>query len=266
MNLQLTGGSGLSDGSDSFNAAAGGGAGDLEHTLDRVRLPPVQRRAVRQRRRPASTRCSSTPVLRHGVRHATRWPSPPAGTSTLERVEADVVFNTAFSWDLVSRQRARRAASGTSAGSRSTSSATCWASTIPTSTASRSSAMMNSITRQPRRAHRRRHCRRAVALWRRASTGNITFPPRNEPNDFFSRCRRSTATSCAPSRHRPIVDPEGRGDLADRVRAPARRPVQPRTATPTRSARSPATAARPVCAETPAAPSRSRRAMKGCCS
>ena len=43
----------------------------------------------------------------------------------------------------------------------------------------------------------------ARSMYGPGATGNITFPPRNEPNDFFTAARRSTRTSYGRHRQQP---------------------------------------------------------------
>ena len=192
----------------------------------------------------------------------TRWT-----LNSTQRVEADIVFNTAFTWDSYRGNVAleRRLGHSPRRPARVRPRARSRSSRRERPERRRAHEL---DPRQPRFADRRRHRRRAVALRRAGVAGNITFPPRNEPNDFFNQllarlperaARRAVADVCGSGR---------RGDLADRIRAAARRPVRPRRRRRrTRSTRSRATAARWSARSTPVGRRfRSRRATKACCS
>ena len=68
----------------------------------------------------------------------------------------------------------------------------------------------------------------AQSMYGSGTAGNITFPPRNEPNDFFNQLLAVYANEIARRPVSHVSGSRGRGDLADRIRPAARRPVQSR--------------------------------------
>jgi hypothetical protein len=183
MMMQLTGGSRLSDGSDNFNAAAGAALAVWNTHVNRVRFAAVDGVAG-----PGTDGDLVNQVFFDSRYYGTRF-----GTDTLaittrwyldaERVEGDVVFNNAFSWDSYpgtvrsnGTWDIRRVALhefGHVLGLDH-----------PDQHGQQVEAMMNSIIGN-RDALTADDIAGAQSLYGLGVTGNTMFPPRNEPNAFF---------------------------------------------------------------------------------
>ncbi len=210
MNMQLAGGSGLIDGSANFNAAATAALSLWNQSLNRVRFTAQSSSAS------AGDGDLSNQVFfdsqyygesfkRDELAITTRWYS---GT---ERVEADVVFNTAFRWDsyrgnVRSAWDMRRVALhefGHALGLDH-----------PDEHGQSVSAIMNSIINNLD-SLTADDIAGAQALYGSVVTGgtgvvgNISFPPRNEPNDFYNQLLAVYLNELRAAPSATYVDPEG---------------------------------------------------------
>jgi hypothetical protein len=182
MMMQL-GGSGLSDGSPSFNAAAGAMLSTWNAHLSRVRLAGEEGPAGR----------GTDGDLVNQVFFDSRYYGTRFNTDTLaittrwyiddERVEGDVVFNSAFSWDAYSGavrsngtwdiRRVALHEFGHVLGLDH-----------PDQHGQQVEAMMNSVI-GIRDALTADDIAGAQSLYGAGVTASVMFPPRNEPNAFF---------------------------------------------------------------------------------
>lgn len=180
MHLQLSGGSGLSDGSASYNAAVTSAMSLWNQSLSRVQFAAGSRTSrgdgdlVNQ-------------VFFGAEFYGERFDEDTLAITTEwysgnQRLEADIVFNTAFRWDSY-RGNVRSAAwdirrvalheLGHALGLDH-----------PDENGQRVAALMNSIL-DDRDVLTADDIAGAQSLYGSGVTSNITFPPRNEPNAFF---------------------------------------------------------------------------------
>lgn len=182
--LQLAGGSGLSDGSGSFNASFAAAMSSWNESLNRVRFVPVSGSSGR-----GGDNDSINQVFFDSTYYGNRFSGDVVAITTrwffadnpTRQAETDIVFNSATAWDSY-RGRARSTIDfrrialhelGHSLGLDH-----------PDAVGQRVSAVMNS---QPGDvdALTADDIAGAQSIYGSGVTGNITFPPRNEPNDFF---------------------------------------------------------------------------------
>lgn len=207
MHLQLTGGSGLSDGSANFNAVATAALSTWNSHLDRIQFAAV----------PASSVPRGDGDLLNHVFFDSNFYGESFGSDTLaittrwtrggsERVEADVVFNTRFQWDsyrgsVRSAWDIRRVALHEFGH--------VFGLDHPDEHGENKQALMNSILGNLD-SLTEDDIAGARSLYGGAGvTGNISFPPRNEPADFFNQLialYRDVLRAAASS---TFVDPEG---------------------------------------------------------
>ncbi len=184
MNLELAGGSGLSDGSANFNSVFSGAMATWNESLSKVRFAGVNAAARRGGDGDSSNQVFLTELRWHFLNGAlaisTRWT-----LNNTQRVEADVAFNTATTFDSYrGSQRAgvwdlRRVALhelGHVLGL-----------IILTRTARYVQGADEHGDRQPRYSLVADDIAGAQSLYGGGVTGTLTFPLRNEPNDFFNQ-------------------------------------------------------------------------------
>ena len=185
MHLQLTGGSGLADGSASFNAVFAGAMSTWNASLSRVQLTAVDPSPV-----PRGDGDLFNQVFfdanyygasfdRDVLAITTRWTLD--GT---QRVEADVVFNNAFTFD---SYRGNVRASGVWDLRRVALHEIGHVLGLdhPDAAGQSVNAQMNS-TLGDLDSLTADDIAGVQSLYGAGVTGNITFPPRNEPNAFFN--------------------------------------------------------------------------------
>jgi len=206
LHLQLAGGSGLSDGSANFNASATAALTIWNNTVNRVQFAPVQNSTVDRVDGDGinqvffdSTYYGSS-FGANTLAITTRWTLD--GT---QRVEADIVFNTAIQWDsyrgnLRSAWDIRRVALheiGHALGLDH-----------PDERGQSVTALMNSLlgnldSLQPD------DIAGAVSLYTGGVIGTVTFPPRNEPADFYNQLLGVYQNELGAGRSATYVDAEG---------------------------------------------------------
>ena len=205
MLMQLTGGSGLTDGSANYNAAATAALTVWNQYLNRVRF-------VAQN----STAGHGDGDLINQVFFDSNYYGMAFGRDTLaittrwtlggtQRVEADVVFNTAFQWDsyrgnVRSSWDIRRVALhefGHAFGLDH-----------PDDRGQSVSALMNSILGNLD-SLTADDISGAQSLYGSGVTGTVTFPPRNEPNDFFNQLLAVYQNELRAAPSATYVDSEG---------------------------------------------------------
>jgi hypothetical protein len=208
MNMQLAGGSGLSDGSANFNAAATAALSIWNGYLNRSRFAAVNGTAgrgtdgdlVNQVFFDANYYGKSfeTDVLAI----TTRWT-----LNTTQRVEADVVFNNAVTWDsyrgnvrsnnVWDIRRVALHEFGHALGLDH-----------PDVQGQRVEAIMNSILGNLE-SLTADDIAGAQSMYGGGVTGNVTFPPRNEPNDFFNQLIGVYQNELRAAQSPTFVDSEG---------------------------------------------------------
>jgi hypothetical protein len=205
MLMQLSGGSGLLDGSANFNAAATSALTTWNQSLSRSTFSAIN-----------STGGHADGDLINQVFFDSSYYGTAFGADTLavttrwtlnttQRVEADVVFNTKFTWDsyrgnLRSSWDIRRVALhefGHALGLDH-----------PDANGQTVSALMNSIlgTLDALTAD---DIAGAQSLYGSGVTGNINFPPRNEPNAFFVSLLAVYQNELRAGQSATYLDPEG---------------------------------------------------------
>jgi hypothetical protein len=204
MNLQLVGGSGLSDGSANFNAVTSAAMSTWNTHLNRVKFAAGGGTAradgdlVNQVFQDSSYYGTSFGPGTLAV--TTRWEI--GGT---ERAEADIVFNTAFTWDsyrgaLRSATDMRRVALhelGHALGLDH-----------PDTNGQGVTALMNStITNLD--ALTADDTAVAASLYGPNVTSNVSFPPRNEPADFYNQLSGVYENELSAARSGTYVNAEG---------------------------------------------------------
>ena len=207
MQLQLAGGVGLTDGSASFNAAVAAAMNIWNSTVNRVQFSPVQSSTV--------SRGDGDGV--NQVFFDSNYYGMPFGSGVLaittrftviatqQRVEADVVFNNAIQWD--SYRGPRRAAwdirrvalheLGHALGLDH-----------PDERGQSVTALMNSILGDID-ALQADDIAGGASLYTGGVPGTVTFPPRNEPADFYNQLLGVYQNELGASRSATYVDAEG---------------------------------------------------------
>lgn len=208
MNMQLAGGSGLTDGSANFNAAATSALSTWNGYLNRSRFAAVNGTAGRGSDGDLvnqvffdSTYYGSS-FGRDTLAITTRWTL--GGT---QRVEADVVFNTAFQWDsyrgnvrssnVWDIRRVALHEFGHALGLDH-----------PDEKGQNVVALMNSVLGNLD-SLTADDIAGAQSLYGGGVTGNVAFPPRNEPNDFFNQLLAVYQNELRAAQSSTYVDSEG---------------------------------------------------------
>jgi hypothetical protein len=209
MLMQLTGGSGLADGSANFNAAASAALTIWNQHLNRVRFVPANSTAGRGdgdliNQVFFDTNYYGTSFDADTLAVTTRW---TLGGS--QRVEADVVFNTAYQWD---SYRGNVRASGVWDMRRIALHEFGHALGLdhPDERGQRVDALMNSILGNLD-ALRADDIAGAESLYGTVTgvAGTVTFPPRNEPNDFYNQLIAVYQNELRAAPSATYVDSEG---------------------------------------------------------
>ena len=209
MNLQLAGGSGLSDGSASFNAAVAGAMATWNESLNRVRFV-----AVSGNPGPGGDNDSLNQVFFDSTWYGNRFDPNVLAITTRwflndnpsRHVETDIVFNSAVRWD--SYRGAERSSGydirrfalhelGHSLGL-----------SHPDANGQRVTALMNSVVGNLD-SLAEDDIAGAQALYGTGVAGNVTFPPRNEPNDFFIQLLAVYQNELGAAPSPTYVDSEG---------------------------------------------------------
>lgn len=185
MRLQLTGGSRLADGSSSFNAAVASAMSIWNQSLNRVRFAAVSPSTSDHGDGDGvnqvffDSNYYGTSFGQDTLAITTRWT-----LDRTERVEADIVFNTAYTFD---SYRGNVRASGVWDIRRVALHELGHVIGLdhPNEHGQRVSAQMNSILGDLD-SLTADDIAGAESLYGSGVTGNITFPPRNEPNAFFN--------------------------------------------------------------------------------
>ena len=208
MHLQLTGGSGLADGSANFNAAFAGAMATWNGSLSRVQMVAVN---------PSSVARGDGDLInqvffdanyygesfdRDTLAITTRWT-----LNDTQRVEADVVFNTAFTFDAY---RGNVRASGVWDLRRVALHELGHVLGLdhPDELGQSVHALMNSVLGNLD-SLTADDIAGAQSLYGGGVSGNITFPPRNEPNAFFNSLIAVYRDELRASPSPTYVDSEG---------------------------------------------------------
>jgi hypothetical protein len=185
MHLQLTGGSGLSDGSANFNASFTSAMATWNQSLSRVQLAAVNPSSV-----PRGDGDLVNQVFFDSTYYGTSFGSDTLAITTrwtlngTQRVEADIVFNSAFTFD---SYRGNIRSSGVWDLRRVALHELGHAIGLdhPDAHGQNVTALMNSILGNLD-SLTADDIAGAQSMYGAGVTGNISFPPRNEPNAFFT--------------------------------------------------------------------------------
>jgi hypothetical protein len=210
MNLQLTGGAGLADGSASFNAAVASAMSMWNRSLSRVQLATGAGRTrgdgdlINQIF--FDSRYYGASFDRDTLAITTRWT-----LNGTRRVEADIVFNTAFSFD---SYRGNIRSSGVWDIRRVALHELGHVLGLdhPDERGQSVNAMMNSIlgNLETLTADDIAGVQSLYgAVTATGTAGNIAFPPRNEPNAFFTTLVAAYRDELGAAQSPTHVDPEG---------------------------------------------------------
>jgi len=205
MNMQLTGGSGLSDGSASFNAAATGALTTWNTHLNRIQFAAANGSTARADGDQVNqvffdANYYGTSFGSNTLAITTRWTM--GGT---RRVEADVVFNTAFQWDSY-RGNVRSAWDIRRVALHEFGHA--FGLDHPDDRGQSVVALMNA-TLGNLDSLQADDIAGAQALYGSGVASNISFPPRNEPNDFFNQLLGVYQNELLAAQSPTYVDAEG---------------------------------------------------------
>jgi hypothetical protein len=208
MTMQLQGGSNLADGSANFNAAATSALSIWNQHLNRSRFAAVNGTAGRGTDGDLVNQVFFDSTYYGNSFNAdtlaitTRWT-----LNRTQRVEADVVFNTAFQWDsyrgnvrsnnVWDMRRVALHEFGHALGLDH-----------PDEQGQRVDALMNSILGNLD-SLTADDIAGAQSLYGSGVTGNVTFPPRNEPNDFFNQLIGVYQNELRAAQSSTYVDSEG---------------------------------------------------------
>jgi len=208
MHLQLTGGSGLADGSANFNAAFASAMSIWNQSLNRVQLVAVN----------PSTVAKGDGDLVNNVFFDSNYYGTRFGRDTLaittrwtlgdtQRVEADVVFNSAFTFD---SYRGNVRSSGVWDLRRVALHELGHVLGLdhPDEHGQNVSAQMNSILGNID-GLTADDISGVQSLYGSGVTGTITFPPRNEPNAFYQQLLGVYQNELRASQSATYVDAEG---------------------------------------------------------
>ena len=208
MNLQLAGGSGLSDGSASFNAVVSGAMATWNESLSRVRFA-----AVNAAPGPGGNNDSINQVFFDSTYYGTSFGDAVAITTRFvaadnpaRLVETDIVFNSAKTFD------SYRGAARTSAWDMRRFALHELGHVIgldhPDLRGQNVNALMNSRI-VDLDALTTDDIAGAQSLYGAGVPGTVTFPPRNEPNDFFNQLLAVYQNELRASPSATYVDSEG---------------------------------------------------------
>jgi hypothetical protein len=206
MHMQLAGGSGLNDGSGTFNNAATGALSVWNGHLNRIQFAAVQ----------SSTVARGDGDLVNNVYFDANYYGKAFGPDTLaittrwtlndsERVESDVVFNNKFQWDSY-RGNVRSAWDIRRVALHEFGHA--FGLDHPDERGQSVNAIMNSILGNLD-ALTADDIAGAQSLYGSGVTGNIAFPPRNEPNAFYTSLTGVYQNELRAAPSPTYVDPEG---------------------------------------------------------
>jgi hypothetical protein len=207
MHMQLAGGAGLSDGSGSFDAAAIGALSTWNSHLNRIQFGAVQ----------GSTVGRGDGDLVNNVYFDANYYGKAFGTNTLaittrwtrggsERVESDVVFNNKYQWD--SYRGNVRSAAWDIRRVALHEFGHAFGLDHPDEHGQSVNAIMNSILNNLD-ALTADDIAGAQSLYGTGVTGNIAFPPRNEPNAFYTALTATYQNELRAAPSATYVDPEG---------------------------------------------------------
>jgi hypothetical protein len=209
MNMQLTGGSNLADGSASYNAAAGAALTIWNQWLNRVRFVSNNSTAGHAdgdliNQVFFDQNYYGTAFDRDTLAVTTRWT-----LGRTERVEADVVFNSAYRWDSY-RGNARSSGVWDIRRVALHEFGHVLGLDHPDERGQTVNALMNSVLGNLD-ALTSDDISGAQSLYGALSStaGNVSFPPRNEPNDFFNQLLGVYANELHAAPSATYVDSEG---------------------------------------------------------
>jgi hypothetical protein len=206
MNLQLTGGSGLADGSASFNAALTSAMATWNQSLSRVQFAAGSGTARGDgdllNQVFFDSNYYGTSFGPDTLAITTRWT-----LSTTQRVEADIVFNTAFTYD---SYRGNVRSSGVWDIRRVALHELGHALGLdhPDDRGQSVNALMNS-TLGNLDSLTADDIAGVQSMYGAGVAGNIAFPPRNEPNAFFNSLLAVYRDELRAAQSPTYVDPEG---------------------------------------------------------
>lgn len=210
MNLQLPGGSGLADGSASFNAVVGGAMATWNESLSRVRFAGVNAASGR-----GGDNDRINQVFYDSTYYGTRFAAGELAVTTRwfetdnpgRRVEADIVFNSAFTFD---SYRGPIRSSGVWDMRRVALHELGHVLGLdhPDQHGQSVTALMNSIIGNLE-SLTDDDIAGAQSLYGGGVAGNVSFPPRNEPNDFFNQLLAVYQNELRASPSPTYLDSEG---------------------------------------------------------
>ena len=208
MRLQLAGGAGLSDGSANFNDATNNALGIWNQYLNRSRFAGEAGSAGRGGDGDGvnqiffDSNYYGRSFGRDTLAITTRWT-----LNDTQRVEGDIVFNNAFSWD---SYRGSVRSNGVKDMRRVALHELGHVLGLdhPDELGQSVTALMNSIIGNLDTLADD-DIAGAQSLYGGGVTGNITFPPRNEPNDFFNQLLAVYANELRAAPSPTYVDSEG---------------------------------------------------------
>ena len=185
MRMQLAGGTGLSDGSSSYNAAVGSAAATWNESLNRSRFVAEAGTAGRGgdgdniNQVFFDSNYYGRSFGRGTLAITTRWT-----LNDIQRVEGDIVFNNAYTWD--SYRGNLRGETGDIRRVALHELGHVLGLDHPDENGQRVDALMNSIIGNLE-VLTADDIAGAQSLYGGGVSGNVSFPPRNEPNDFFNQ-------------------------------------------------------------------------------
>ena len=207
IRLQLAGGSGLSDGSASFNAAAGEALSIWNQHLTRTRFSPIAAASGR-----GNDNDFVNQVYFDSTYYGSRFQPGELAITTrwyldTQRVEADVVLNSAFNWN---SYRGTVRASGVWDLRRVTLHEFGHVLGLdhPDQNGQQVDALMNSVIGDLD-SLTSDDIAGAESMYGPGTAGTVPFPPRNEPNDFFNQLLAVYANEIRAAPSPTYLDPEG---------------------------------------------------------